>query len=60
VERIAVMRKLEGMLDEFEKLQAWGNIEIEIREGIPNFIRKSTTEKIAQENTRGGQKSFNR
>ena len=60
MERAALVRKLEGMLDEFSKQGAWGTIEIEIRDGLPNFVRKSITEKIAQENTRGGQKSFNR
>jgi hypothetical protein len=52
VERQALIRKLESILDEFQKQAAWGTIEIEIRDGVPNFVRKSTTEKLTQENTR--------
>lgn len=58
MDRKALVKKLEAMLDDFEKQRAWGTIEIEIRDGLPNFIRKMITEKIAQENTRGDDPSF--
>jgi hypothetical protein len=54
VER-ALIQKLGGMLDEFQTQGAWGTVGIEIRDGLPNFVRKSIAEKVAQENTRGGQ-----
>jgi hypothetical protein len=47
-----LLKKLAAMLDEFAAGRQWGTIEIEIREGAPNYIRKQTTEKIAQENAR--------
>jgi hypothetical protein len=49
----ALLKKIETILDELERTHAWGNIEIEVRDGQPNFVRRSLTEKIAQENTRG-------
>jgi hypothetical protein len=53
-ERQKLLKKLDSILDEFERARTWGTIEIEIREGVPNFVRKMTTEKLtgAQENTR--------
>jgi hypothetical protein len=53
VERKAIIREIETILDEFAASAGWGTIEIEIRDGQPNFIRKMTTKKLAQENTRG-------
>jgi hypothetical protein len=47
-----LLKKIETMLDELERNRAWGTIEIEVREGQPNMIRRSINEKIAQENTR--------
>jgi hypothetical protein len=52
VEKQTLLRKLEAMLDEAERGSTWGTIEIELREGIPNLLRKSTTEKL-QDNTGG-------
>jgi hypothetical protein len=48
----ALLKKIETILDELERTHAWGNIEIEVRDGQPNMIRRSVNEKIAQENTR--------
>jgi hypothetical protein len=51
--KTALLKKIETILDELERTHAWGNIEIEVRDGQPNFVRRTLTEKIAQENTRG-------
>lgn len=53
-EKQKLLRKLETMLDEFAAGNNWGTIEIELRDGVPNFVRKMVTEKLngAQENTR--------
>ena len=47
-----LLKKLETMLDEYERGRTWGTIEIEIREGQPNYIRKMTTEKLYEETSR--------
>jgi hypothetical protein len=47
-----LLKKLEAMLDEFERGRTWGTIEIEIREGKPNYVRKMTTEKLYEETSR--------
>ena len=49
----ALLKKIETILDELERTRAWGNVEIEVRDGQPNMVRRSIHEKIAQENTRG-------
>jgi hypothetical protein len=51
--KTALLKKIETILDELERGRAWGTIEIEVRDGQPNFVRRTLTEKIAQENTRG-------
>jgi hypothetical protein len=51
--KTALLKKIETVLDELERNRAWGTIEIEIRDGIPNMMRRSLNEKlIPQENTR--------
>ncbi len=50
--KTALLKKIEAILDELDRTRAWGTIEIEVREGQPNFVRRTLTEKIAQENTR--------
>jgi hypothetical protein len=41
MENIQLLRKVEALLDTFERERAWGTIEIELREGVPNMIRTS-------------------
>lgn len=53
MEKIQLLRKVEALLDTFERERTWGTIEIEVCEGLPNMIRTSRNEKlIAQENNR--------
>jgi hypothetical protein len=52
VTKTALLKKIESILNELERTRAWGTIEIEVREGQPNFVRRTLTEKIAQENNR--------
>jgi hypothetical protein len=47
-----LLQKLDGMFDDLERNRAWGNIEIEVREGVPNMVRRTINEKLTQENTR--------
>jgi hypothetical protein len=46
VERQALIRKLEAMLDDAERTQAFGSIEIELRNGKPLLVRTIKTELI--------------
>ena len=44
-----------------ERTHAWGTIEVEVRDGVPNMIRRSINEKItAQENTRDDRQAYHR
>jgi hypothetical protein len=53
MEKIQLLRKVEALLDTFERERAWRTIEIEVREGVPNMIRTSRSEKlISRENKR--------
>jgi hypothetical protein len=52
VTKTALLQKIETILDELERTRAWGTIEIEVRDGQPNFVRRTLTEKISQEKTR--------
>ena len=54
MDRETLVRKLNAIFDEWEQTRAWGNVEVEFREGTPEMIRKTTNEKLrTQENTRG-------
>ncbi|MGA7449105.1 MAG: hypothetical protein WBQ43_12720 [Terriglobales bacterium] len=55
----ALLTKIETILDDLERARAWGTIEIEVREGQPNMIRRSINEKlITQENTRDQRQTY--
>lgn len=53
--KATLLKKLDALLDEAERTRMWGTIDIEIKEGVPQLLRKSTTEKLqhTMENTRG-------
>jgi hypothetical protein len=46
VDRAALIKKLEAMLDDAERTQAFGSIEIELRNGKPLLVRTIKTELI--------------
>jgi hypothetical protein len=56
--KIALLKKNETIIDELERICAWGTIEIEVRESLPNFVRRTPTEEIAEENTHGQQATY--
>ena len=46
MEKQTLRQKLETMLDEAEHPRTWGTMEIELREGVLNLLRKSTTKNL--------------
>jgi hypothetical protein len=55
----ALLKKIETVLDELERGRAWGTIEVEVRDGQPNMIRRTVNEKlITQENTREQRQTY--
>jgi hypothetical protein len=53
LDRAALIKRLEAMLDEAARAEMWGTIELELRAGSLQVIRTSKTEKVQTENTRG-------
>lgn len=51
--RAALLKKLDAVMTEAERAATWGNIEIEIRNGEAVLLRKSTTEKLTENNRDG-------
>ena len=52
-----LLKKIGTILDDLEHAHAWGTIEVEVRDGVPNMIRRSINEKlITQETTREQQR----
>jgi hypothetical protein len=56
--KTALLKKLDAMLSTAEQERMWGNLEIEIRDGLPTVLRKLTTERLQERETSRGQ--FNR
>jgi hypothetical protein len=52
--RSALLKKLDAMLSAAEQERMWGTIDIELKDGVPQLLRISTTEKLqnTMENTR--------
>jgi hypothetical protein len=46
--KAALLKKLDTMLTTAEDERMWGNIEIEIRCGLPTVLRKLTTERLQE------------
>jgi hypothetical protein len=44
----ALLKKLDAALTAAEEEQMWGNLEIEIRNGLPTVLRKLTTERLRE------------
>lgn len=44
--RAALLKRLEAMLDDCVRSRTWGQIEIELREGQPTLLRKTITERL--------------
>jgi hypothetical protein len=44
----ALLKKLDAMLSVAEQERMWGNVEIEIRNGLPTVLRKLTTERLQE------------
>jgi hypothetical protein len=54
-----LLKKIEIILTDLERTRAWGTIEVELRDGQPNMIRRSINEKLTtQENTRDDRKAY--
>jgi hypothetical protein len=53
MDKVFLIKKLEGMFDDIARTRTWANVEIEFRDGIANMIRTTKNEKLAsQEKTR--------
>jgi hypothetical protein len=59
VTKADLLKKIETILTDLERTRAWGTIEVEIRDGQPNMIRRSINEKLTtQENTREQRQNY--
>jgi len=46
VDRTQLLKKLDAVLEEWERTHAWGLIEVEVHDGVPYLLRKETKEKF--------------
>lgn len=44
--RDALLKRLDNMLGQAEREHAWGQLEIELKDGEPTLLRKTTTERL--------------
>jgi len=42
----ALLKKVDNMLSQAEREKTWGQIEIELRDGEPTLLRKTSTERL--------------
>jgi hypothetical protein len=49
MDRPALLKKLEVLLDEAARTHAWVLLEIDVRNGIPTMLRKNQTERLIEE-----------
>jgi len=44
-----LMKKLEAIADEFQRSRSWGSLEVEFKDGAPNYVRKTFYESGREE-----------
>jgi hypothetical protein len=49
-----LLRKLDALLDDAARLRTWGEIRIDLKEGVPILLHTLVTEKLNNVNTNGG------
>ncbi len=54
MDRQALLRRLEAILDEAERAEFWGSAEIEFRKGVPVLLKKHSSEKLNLEENPSG------
>jgi len=55
------IKKLEAIADEFQRARSWGSLEVEFKDGEPNYVRKTFSESVREEahaQTRAPQRSY--
>jgi hypothetical protein len=45
-DRITVLKKIETLLVEWEKVRGWGEILIEVKDGVPTLFKATTQQKL--------------
>ena len=55
MDKAALLKKLDTLLDDAKRQAMYGTIELQLREGEVEIIRTSKTEKVQTENNRGHQ-----
>jgi hypothetical protein len=53
MEKLTLMKKLEALVDEAIRTRLWGDINISFQGGVPNTLKKVSTERLIN-NFRGG------
>ena len=54
MEKPELLRKLETLIDQMEREEFWGSLEIDFKKGRPSLIRTHRTELIEENNNAGG------
>jgi len=49
VTRPELIRKLEAIADEFQRTKSWGSLEVEFKDGEPNYVRKTFSESVRED-----------
>jgi len=53
MDRPMLLKKLDAMIDEAERTHLWGDINISFQNGVPNTLKKVSTERLTS-NYQGG------
>jgi hypothetical protein len=56
----ALLKQLDNMISQAERDKAWGQIEIELRDGQPTLLRKTSTERLDADRERTHDQSYRR
>jgi len=60
MDRQALLKKLDAMLEDCGRREFWGAVEIEFRKGVPVLLKKHTSEKLNLEENPGAHHQLQR
>jgi hypothetical protein len=47
--RQELLKKLDAIADEFQRARSWGSLEVEFKDGEPNYVRRTFSESVRED-----------
>jgi hypothetical protein len=49
VTRQELLKRLDSIAEEFQRTRSWGSLEVEFKDGEPNYVRRTFSESVRED-----------